>query len=363
MNNNQFGVVEFRDVTDPTELNIDLAQAIKRSKKPLSLVVVDSLTALMVSMDQGKIMKFVEGLAGKLQDQKVSLLVLATPTDETQDFLTKMKSLVSSVIEIRLEEGGIIRRYVRIFKFQDRKHSTQWYPFDITDDGIQFAASSVKIPDTFLFDLESTLVTMELDSDHIRKETDALVVKWGYPEELVEKSASALETVGQAVHYLRDRNEDWEGLKKEAEAYLKQIELEAASRATCIEGAKNLLEILKEMRKKVGVISSISKKVAQLLLNKCDLYAYVDVLLTRDDVDSTEPHLDLILNAVKTLDSIPERTVVLGNCCLEIEAGNKAGCYTVGILTGSEAKGILKDADLTLNSVKNLGEILIIVEQ
>jgi KaiC/GvpD/RAD55 family RecA-like ATPase len=141
MNKNIFAAVEIGDVADPTELNISLTQAISECKEPLSLVAVDSLTVLMVGMEERKTMKFTEALSRKLQDQKVSLLLLATPTKETEDFLTKMKSLVSTVIEIKLQERGTIRRYMRIFKFSERKHSTQWFPFEITDEGIQFPSS------------------------------------------------------------------------------------------------------------------------------------------------------------------------------------------------------------------------------
>jgi KaiC/GvpD/RAD55 family RecA-like ATPase len=146
INKNQFAVVEIGDVADPTELNISLTQAIGECEEPLSLVGVDSLTVLMVGMEERKTMKFTEALSRKLQDQKVSLLLLATPTKETEDFLTKMKSLVSSVIEIKLEERGTIRRYMRIFKFSERKHSTQWVPFEISDRGIQFPSSLVRLP-------------------------------------------------------------------------------------------------------------------------------------------------------------------------------------------------------------------------
>ncbi|KYK38735.1 MAG: hypothetical protein AYK18_16770 [Theionarchaea archaeon DG-70] len=363
VDNDQLTMVEIKNVTNPTELNINLAQAITESKKPLSLVVVDSLTVLMVGIDQGKIMKFTEGLAGKLQDQNVTVLLLATPTEETQDFLTKMKSLVSSVIEIRLEEGRIIRRFIRIFKFQDRKHSTQWFPFEITDNGIQFAASSVKIPDTFLFDLEGTLVTMNVDVETLRQEIDTLLVEHGYPQELLDADRSPFDTVGQAIHYMRTHHGDWKGVKKTAESYLEQQGLEAASQAVCVEGAKPLLEILKKLKKKVGVITRYNREAAVQALKKCGLSTYVDILLTRDDVKNENLCFDLVLQAMKALDSIPERTIVLGDDPVLIEAGNEAGCYTVGVLTESGTRSMLSDADLILNSLKNLGKILTMVEQ
>ena len=159
MEKDAFAAVEIGDAADPTELNISLTQAISECSAPLSLVGVDSLTVLMVGMEERKTMKFTEALSRKLQDQKVSLLLLATPTKETEDFLTKMKSLVSSVIEIKLEERGTIRRYMRIFKYSERKHSTQWFPFEITDEGIEFPSSLVRLPQSqTLFLPKGTLI-------------------------------------------------------------------------------------------------------------------------------------------------------------------------------------------------------------
>jgi HAD superfamily hydrolase (TIGR01509 family) len=290
-------------------------------------------------------------------------LLLATPTRESEDFLTKMKSLVSSVIEIDLKERGTIRRYMRIFKFLERKHSTKWYPFETTDDGIQFASSSVRTPDTFLFDLDGTLVTMELDFAAIRTEVDTILKARTYPEELLDTTLSTLETINQAVTYMRAQNLDWEGLKEEAEAYLEKKEMEAASKAVCIEDARNVLEILKKMKKKVGIITRNNRKVTLQVLEKCGLTPYVDILLAREDVENVKPHPDHVLRAIEQLDSVPEKTVVLGDHHFEIEAGNKAGCFTVGILTGSGTRETLKDADLILNSMKNLGEILTTAEQ
>jgi HAD superfamily hydrolase (TIGR01509 family) len=362
LDNNQLNVMEIGNVTDPTELNISLAQVIGKSKQPLSLIVVDSLTVLMVGIDQGKIMKFAEGLAGKLQAQNVSLILLATPTSETQDFLTKMKSLTSSVIEIKLEEGGVLQRYMRIFKFQNRNHSTRWYPFEITDNGIQFAASSVKIPDTFLFDLDGTLVAQDLDLELIQQQVDTMVIRGGCPEECLDKNASVLETIQQAVSYMQEHGMEWEGVKKEALSYLEQKELEAVPGAVCIEGAKNVLKILKEKKMKVGIITKNNRKAALQLLEKCGLHSYADVFLTRDDVEDGEPYSALVLQAVKELDSLPERTVVLSDYHGEIEAGNNARCFTVGVLSGSGTRVTLGNADLVLNSIRDLGKILTIVK-
>ncbi|MBU7029024.1 MAG: HAD family hydrolase [Theionarchaea archaeon] len=212
--------------------------------------------------------------------------------------------------------------------------------------------------DTFLFDLDGTLVTMELDFAQIRKEVDHILVDKGYPQELLDYKKSVLETIDSAVTYLQENGLTWKELKKEVDTYLEKTELEAASRAVLLEGAKDILVTLKEKKKKVGIITRNNRRVALNVLKKSGLSPYVDIVLARDDVDNVKPHPDHVVKAVEKLDSTPECTVVLGDHHFEIEAGNKAGCYTVGFLTGSGTKETLKNADIILNSIKDLKGIL-----
>lgn len=217
--------------------------------------------------------------------------------------------------------------------------------------------------DTFLFDLDGTLVTMELDFVQIRKDIDAIVAKSGYPRKCLDEKKSTLEIIKSAVEYVRTHGLDWKALKKEAETYLEEAETEAASKAVLIEGAKPVLKLLKEKKKKVGLITRNNRKVAVKVLKKCGLYQYVDILLARDDVGKVKPHPDHVLEAVQKLHSSPDKTVVLGDHHYEITAGNEAGCFTVAFLTGSGNRETLKEADLILDSINDLREILLTVEQ
>ena len=212
--------------------------------------------------------------------------------------------------------------------------------------------------DTFLFDVDGTLVTMELDFVLIRKNVDALLVSCGYPEELLNETTSTLETINQAVEYMRTNELDWEGAKKKADNYLEKVEMEAASKAVLIKGVRDVLKLLKKKKLKVGIITRNNKRVAVLILEKSGLKPYVDIILARDDVEKVKPHPDHVLKALEELHSSPETTVVVGDHHFEIEAGNTAGCFTVGVLTGSGTRETLKDADVILESVDSLKEFI-----
>lgn len=212
--------------------------------------------------------------------------------------------------------------------------------------------------DTFLFDLDGTLVTMELDFVHIRKEVDRILVAHKYPKELLDHTISVLETINSAVVYLKKNELPWKDVKTKVDTYLEKTELDAASRAVLIEGAKDILITLKKDKKKIGIITRNNRRVALNVLKKCGLSMYVDIVLARDDVTNVKPHPDHVVKAVDALHSTPACTVVVGDHHFEIEAGNKAGCYTVGVLTGSGTKETLKNADIILNSVKDLQKML-----
>jgi KaiC/GvpD/RAD55 family RecA-like ATPase len=247
LRNKQFTAVEIGDIADPTELNISLTQAIRKSRGKLSLVVMDSLTVLMVGMEPRKIMKFTEALTRKLQDQGVSLILLATPSKETEDFLTKMKSLVSSVIEITLKERGTIRRYMRIFKFLERKHSTQWYPFEIIDEGIQFPVSPTRAPHPDIIVLPKMMALEEVSTPY--SGLDHLL------ERIRKENLSCI---------LENRNASGQGvmLFSEGERLISVLVGKDGTRSNAPQLLENAIKTLKG----TVILSSISSEITPLLM-------------------------------------------------------------------------------------------------
>ncbi|MBU7033384.1 MAG: HAD family hydrolase [Theionarchaea archaeon] len=213
--------------------------------------------------------------------------------------------------------------------------------------------------DTYLFDVDGTLVTMELNFTQIKSEIRGILGNHGVPSHILDESTSVLESIKMGVEYLRDHALDWEGLKEEAETHLETRELQAASRAVPIDGAQEILGLLQEKGVKIGVITRNNRKVVMQVLKKSGLDTYVDIILARDDVEKVKPHPNHILSAIERLHSSPERTVVVGDHHYEIWAGNRAGCYTIGVLTGSGTRDTLRDAHLIIHSVRELKDFIL----
>lgn len=208
--------------------------------------------------------------------------------------------------------------------------------------------------EAYLLDVDGTLVTMELDFAKIKQEIHHILIDHGIPSTILDENMSVLETIQMGVEYLRDLSLDWGQLQREAEMHLEQSELSAASRAHPIPGAEEILQILHEKQIKIGVITRNNRKVVMHVLKKSGLAGYVDVVLARDDVEKVKPHPNHVLTAIQALNTVPEKTVVVGDHHYEIWAGNEAGCYTIGVLTGSGTRETLKSADLIIDSIQDL---------
>jgi HAD superfamily hydrolase (TIGR01509 family) len=190
----------------------------------------------------------------------------------------------------------------------------------------------------FLFDLDGTLIRMKLNFARMREDLTKMVGRM---------DGNLLESIELMP----------EGrLRTKALRYINTQERRAAAASEGMEGAKECLTYLKEKNKKIGVITRNNRKSSLVSLEKAAITEYVDLILSRDDVERVKPNPDHILIALRELGEQPENSVVVGDHHFEIEAGKKSGCFTVGLLSGSGTKETLKNADLLFNSIQEFYE-------
>jgi len=192
--------------------------------------------------------------------------------------------------------------------------------------------------DTFLFDMDGTLIRMKLNFRKIREDLEKMIGKMG---------TSILETV--------DKIKD-ETLRKKAIEYIEKEEEKAAERSELIEGTLECLRYLKKKNVKIGIITRNNRKSSIMSAENTKIIDYIDLILSRDDVEKVKPDPMHIQIALKKLNSEPEKSVVVGDHRFEIEAGKKLGCLTIGVLSGSGTRETLKNADLIFKSIKEFYE-------
>ncbi len=125
------------------------------------------------------------------------------------------------------------------------------------------------------------------------------------------------------------------------ERYLKHVVNMDASEI--LPGVLAFIQALKAEHIKIGLGSA--SKNASLILDKCGLSDYFDVLIDGNRVTLSKPHPEVFSKGVKAFGLNPDQVVVFEDAISGILAANHAGCFAIGV---GEAD-ILSDADFVIS--------------
>lgn len=202
----------------------------------------------------------------------------------------------------------------------------------------------------FLFDMDGTLVKFKLDFEHLKRVT----------RKILEDNGISLEIKGSLIEALKElRSEfaienDYNDFVKRIEDIIVQHELEASEKAEVFPDSIDLLNLLKSKGKSIGIITRNSKAASMKTLEISGLMKYMDVIVTREDVTKVKPDPEHVEVAIKYLEKKAGDTVVIGDHKYDILSGKRAGCYTIGILSGVSSEELLKEADLIVSSLDEI---------
>jgi beta-phosphoglucomutase len=126
-----------------------------------------------------------------------------------------------------------------------------------------------------------------------------------------------------------------------------------ADKLELMEGAKALLEDLKNNGFLLAIGSSAPRANLDVVLECCDIRDYFDACVTGEDVRNSKPAPDTFLKAAERLKLLPEHCVVIEDSVPGIQAGKAAGMAVVAITTTRKRKN-LKDADMIVDGLTEL---------
>jgi len=202
----------------------------------------------------------------------------------------------------------------------------------------------------FLFDMDGTLVKFKLDFEHLKRVT----------RKILEDNGIYLEIKGSLIETLKElrpvfsKEEEYTEFVEGIENIIVQHELEASEKAEAFPHSIELLNILKSKGKSIGIITRNSKAASMKTLEVSGLMKYMDVIVTREDVEKVKPDPEHVEIAMKFLEKKAEDTVVIGDHKYDISSGKRAGCFTIGILSGVSSEELLNEADLIVSSLEEI---------
>ncbi|MEO1942092.1 MAG: HAD family hydrolase [Campylobacterales bacterium] len=119
-------------------------------------------------------------------------------------------------------------------------------------------------------------------------------------------------------------------LVEEYKSHYLQIHLQ---KTTLLPGAEEAV-IRASQLGPIGVVTTKTTKYSKLLLAQFGLLDRFGVVIGREDVERLKPDPEPVLKALKELRAQKEGSFIIGDTCLDIESGHRAGIGGIGVTTG-----------------------------
>ena len=196
-------------------------------------------------------------------------------------------------------------------------------------------------PEAVLFDFDGTLAP-NLDLADMRRQVVDLTIAAGVPEEIytglyiievIEAGAAWLDknNTAQATHYQNSANQR-----------ILELELNAAAATQVFPGVKNMLSQLRQRGISIGIVTRNCRAAIEAVFP--DREQFVDAVHARDDVVHLKPDSRHLLCNLQALNARPNRSIMVGDGALDMQAGKALNMHCIGVLTGSNDSAALRNA-------------------
>lgn len=201
-----------------------------------------------------------------------------------------------------------------------------------------------------IFDLDGTLIdSMNVWSD-IDKEffkMHDLPFEEDYQKEIGHKGLKEIAAYTKTRYNLKESEDEiisiWLDMAKEAYAY--KIPLK--------EGVKSFLEYLQSKNIKMGIATSNSLELTELVLKHHDIYKYFSKVVTVNELKTNKGSPDIYLHISNSFGLTPNECIVFEDLLTGIKTAKKAGYKVVGVKEKSsldKEKEIREIADLYISN-------------
>lgn len=181
-----------------------------------------------------------------------------------------------------------------------------------------------------VFDFDGTLTPLTIDFSNMRSAVE--IVARQFAEEHVIRGLSHLYVIEFIYELEALLGGAGRGFRRLAFDKMAELETEAARGKELYPYTR---DVLRELKGKHLGIAIVTRNCLTALRNTFpDVDAYVDVVMTRDDVSNVKPHPEHVTAALSALDVAPVEAIVVGDHPTDVAAGLSIGTRTVAVLSG-----------------------------
>ena len=204
-----------------------------------------------------------------------------------------------------------------------------------------------------IFDLDGTLVNSSVD---ITNALNYAIGPYGLEELTVAKTISLVgEGITSLIGKLLDNLPGQSNAERKKDVLIRFLDYYSrhlTDFTVPYPGVRETLERLGDYRK--AVISNKRTDLSIRLLEDLGLSEYFEFIWGSDSVPEKKPSPVPVLEMMKKVGCRPGETAIVGDSNFDIEAGRAAGVTTVAVSYGFRDAGLLKDADLIIDSMVEL---------
>jgi HAD superfamily hydrolase (TIGR01509 family) len=201
-----------------------------------------------------------------------------------------------------------------------------------------------------LFDMDGTLLRLEVDIEEVRLQLAALFGPFG----VTRPFRPVLPRIREAAREAVARGGDEQSLAAQGFAILSRFEVDGARSARPREGARDVVNALHARGVPLGIVTDNGSACVPVALAAAGLPAGAfTVIVTRDELAAPKPDPEGVRKAAAALGT--PSVVYIGDHAKDVTAGKAAGVRTLGLLGGHGSDGLTAaGADATLTSLAQL---------
>ncbi len=149
-------------------------------------------------------------------------------------------------------------------------------------------------------------------------------------------------------------------IKKRIYEVVEDIESKAADQVQLMSGAKEALNELRQMNKKIVVVTNNGKLGTERTLERLNLAGMFDGVVTRDDVEELKPDPGIIFKALKLADADATEAVLVGDAIIDIKAARAASVRSIAVPTGPfpASRLLQEEPDFIVGSFLEVPELI-----